>query len=283
MSEVQHPFTLGALIKVTRFWNLVIVGLAQFFTSYFLIGYYTILDWRLYLLSVSTVMIAAGGYIINDYYDVKIDLINKPDRVVVGKSMRRRYALFFHSALSISGVALGLVLNWKIGLLNFFSAFLLWFYSNLLKRKPFVGNLAIAFLTGLSVYIVAALFDPLNKMIIAYSFFSFFITLIREIIKDMEDWKGDNTFGCQTLPILWGMRKTKSFIYLVIIVHLLAIAYFSNTYINLPAWMPAVFIFLPLTFLVWRLVLADTVRDFYNLSFYCKLILVLGIFSMVLV
>lgn len=283
MSEGRQPFTLGALIKVTRFWNLVIIGLAQFFASYFLVGFYTILDWRLYVLSISTVMIAAGGYIINDYYDVKIDLINKPERVVVGKSMRRRYALFFHSALSITGVVLGLLLNWKIGALNFLSGFLLWFYSNLLKRKPFVGNLTVALLTGLSVYLVGVLFDPFNKLIIAYSFFSFFITLIREIIKDMEDWKGDNTFGCQTLPILWGMRKTKSFIYLLIIIQLLAIAYFGNTYISLPMWMPAIFIFLPLAFLVWRLVLADTVRDFYMLSFYCKLILVLGIFSMVLI
>jgi 4-hydroxybenzoate polyprenyltransferase len=283
MSEGRQPFTLGALIKVTRFWNLVIIGLAQFFASYFLVGFYTILDWRLYVLSISTVMIAAGGYIINDYYDVKIDLINKPERVVVGKSMRRRYALFFHSALSITGVVLGLLLNWKIGALNFLSGFLLWFYSNLLKRKPFVGNLTVALLTGLSVYLVGVLFDPFNKLIIAYSFFSFFITLIREIIKDMEDWKGDNTFGCQTLPILWGMRKTKSFIYLLIIIQLLAITYFGNTYISLPMWMPAIFIFLPLAFLVWRLVLADTVRDFYMLSFYCKLILVLGIFSMVLI
>src|SRR5690349_3917192 len=159
MTEGSQPFTLTALIKVTRFWNLVIVGLAQFFTAYFLIDFYTVLDWRLYVLSVSTVMIAAGGYIINDYYDVKIDLINKPERVVVGKSMRRRYALFFHTSLSVTGVALGLLLNWKIAVLNFFSGFLLWFYSNLLKRKPFVGNLSVALLTGLSVYLVAVLFD----------------------------------------------------------------------------------------------------------------------------
>lgn len=283
MSEGSQPFTLAALIKVTRFWNLVIVGLAQFFTAYFLIDFYTVLDWRLYVLSVSTVMIAAGGYIINDYYDVKIDLINKPDRVVVGKSMRRRYALFFHTSLSVTGVALGLLLNWKIGVLNFFSGFLLWFYSNLLKRKPFVGNLAVALLTGLSVYLVAVLFDPLNKLIIVYSFFSFFITLVREIIKDIEDLKGDNTFGCQTLPILWGIRKTKSFIYLIIVIHLLIIIYFSNMYIHLPLWMPSLFIFLPLAFLVWRLTVADTVKDFYRLSFYCKLILVFGIFSMALV
>ena len=283
MSEGTQPFTFKALIKVTRFWNLVILGMAQFFTACFLIGFYTILDWHLYILAISTVLIAAGGYIINDYYDVKIDLINKPDRVVVGKSMRRRYALFFHTSLSVLGVALGLLLSWKIAGLNFFSAFLLWLYSNLLKRRPFVGNFSIALLTGLSVYAVAMLFEPANKLIIVYSFFSFFITLVREIIKDMEDLKGDNTFGCQTLPILWGMRQTKTFIYLLIAIHIIVIIYFSNIYIHLPLWMPVLFIFLPLAFLIWRLALADTIKDFYRLSFYCKLILVFGIFSMMLV
>ena len=179
MPEDRQPFTLAALFKITRFWNLVIIGFAQFFAAYFLVGQYTVLDWRLYILSVSTVMIAAGGYIINDYYDIKIDLINKPERVVVGKSMRRRYALLFHTVLSIMGVAFGLLLNWKIGIVNFLSGFLLWWYSNFLKRQPFVGNAAVAVLTGVSVYVVALLFDPFNKLILAYAIFSFSITLLR--------------------------------------------------------------------------------------------------------
>jgi 4-hydroxybenzoate polyprenyltransferase len=248
-----------------------------------LIGYFTVLHWKLYALSASTILIAAAGYIINDYYDVKIDLINKPDRVVVGKSMRRRYALFFHWVLSILGVLLGFMLNWKIGAINVFSGFLLWWYSNFLKRQPFAGNLAIALLTGLSVYQVAVLFDPLNKLIIAYSCFSFFITLIREIVKDMEDWRGDNTFGCQTLPIVWGIRRTKSFIYILITINLLGIVYLNDLFIGFQLWMLTVFIFIPIAFLIFRLAKADTVKDFYYLSFYCKLILVAGIFSMLVI
>src|SRR6185436_376966 len=143
MAEALQPFTLKALIKVTRFWNLLIIALAQLFTAYCLVGYFSVLSWKLYALSVSTTLIAAAGYIINDYYDIKIDLINKPDRVVVGKSMRRRYALFFHWLLSLMGVSLGFLLDWKIGLINTFSGFLLWWYSNFLKRKPFVGNFSI--------------------------------------------------------------------------------------------------------------------------------------------
>ena len=112
-----------ALFRLARFWNLFILGLAQYCTAYFLIGTYTLVDWRLLLLAISTMMIAAAGYIINDYYDIKIDLINKPERVVIGKGITRRYALFFHTALSISGVGLGLLLSWQIAAVNFFCAF----------------------------------------------------------------------------------------------------------------------------------------------------------------
>ena len=283
MSEGSQPFTLAALFKITRFWNLVIIVFAQFFTTYFLVSPKAVLFWQLYTLSLSTVLIAAAGYIINDYYDVKIDLINKPDRVVVGKSIRRRYALLFHWALSISGVAMGFLLSWKIAAINFFCGFLLWWYSNFLKRKPFVGNVAVALLTGLSIYVVGVLFDPYNKLIALYSFFSFFITIVREIIKDMEDLKGDNTFGCQTLPIVWGIRKTKTLIYLLVLFHLLAIVYFNALFVGLPVWILAGFIFFPTAFLMLQLTTADTIKDFSNLSFYCKIILLLGVFSMAIV
>lgn len=281
MATPRQPFTFQALLKITRFWNLVIIGFAQFFAAYFLIGAETVFTWQFWALAVSTILVAAGGYVINDYYDVKIDLINKPDRVVVGKSMRRRYALLFHTALTVFGIALGGWIDWKVGVMNFFSGFILWWYSNSLKRQPFVGNVAVAALTGLSVYIVALQFDPFNKLIITYSIFSFFVTLLREIIKDMEDLKGDNSFGCKTLPIVWGIRKSKAFIYLLVVLHLSFIGWLNLTYSGLPHWMLAVFIVLPITTLVIALYVADTIKDYYRLSQYCKWILILGVLSMI--
>src|SRR5450432_771490 len=149
-----QAFTIIALLRLTRFWNLVIIAFSQFATAGLLMGLQHLSDYRLFLLSSSTVMIAAAGYIINDYYDIKIDLINKPERVVIGKSITRRYAILFHTMLSFSGVGIGFLLGWKIGLINFLTAFLLWWYSNSLKRQPFIGNLTVAILTGLSIEIV---------------------------------------------------------------------------------------------------------------------------------
>src|ERR1700733_1628946 len=127
---------LSALLRLTRFWNLVVIGLAQYCTAVFLVGTETLFDPRLLLMSVCTILIAAAGYIINDYYDIKIDLINKPERVVIGKNITRRYAILFHTVLSVVGVGGGFLVGWKIGAINFFSAFILWWYSNNLKRQP---------------------------------------------------------------------------------------------------------------------------------------------------
>lgn len=266
--------------RLTRVWNLVIIALAQYLTAACLIDVSTVFDPRLFILSVSTLMIAAGGYIINDYYDVKIDLINKPQRVVIGKSITRRYAILYHTLLSIGGVFLGLLLSWKIAAVNFASANILWWYSNNLKRQPFIGNFVVALLTGIAIWLVDSLYKTGHMLIITYASFAFFITLIREIIKDMEDLKGDQTFGCQTLPIVWGMRRTKNAIYLILGIFLSTVLILNHYYNNLPINYFLIFLVAPMLLFVVKLVMADTRKDFSWLSGFCKIILILGIFSM---
>jgi len=232
---------------------------------------------------MSTVIIAAAGYIINDYYDVKIDLINKPERVVIGKEVARRYALLLHSVLSMVGIGLGFLLSWEIGVINFFSVFLLWWYSNDLKRQPFIGNFVVALLTGLSIFMINVLYPGRQSLVTIYSLFAFAMTLVREVVKDMEDLKGDNTFGCKTLPITWGIRKTKWFLYLLLLLFFVSVVQINLIFRELP--MPYFFIFLfgPLLLLLVRLIRADTKKDFYQLSQWCKVILLLGIASMVFI
>lgn len=271
---------LESMLKLTRFGNLVIIALAQYFTAGFLIGMFTLNDFELLLLATSTVSIAAGGYIINDYYDVKIDYINKPDRVVIGKSITRRYAILFHVVLSALGIVLGYYLSWRVAAVNVLSVFLLWLYSNNLKRLPFIGNFTVAFLTGLAVYTVDVYYRTQNSLIIIYALFAFFMTLVREIIKDMEDLKGDNTFGCKTLPIVWGIRKTKILVYLIIVLFGAMVALMNQFYRALPFKYHLVFLYVPLLWLIFRLSRADMKKDFRRLSVLCKVIMLLGILSM---
>lgn len=273
----------GPLLKLTRFGNLIIIGFAQYCTAVFLVNYSTLLDLRFFILSASTILIAAAGYVINDYYDVKIDYINKPDRVVIGRHITRRYAILFHICLSSLGLLLGFLISWRIGFINFVSIFFLWLYSNSLKRLPFIGNFTVAILTGLSIMVVDVYYQTHNPVIYIYACFAFFMTLIREIIKDMEDLKGDNSFGCKTLPIVWGIRKTKFVIYGVLIVFCATVVMLDIIYKILPLRYYILFLFLPLVFFLVGLIRADMKKDFAHLSSFCKVIMLLGILSMLLI
>jgi len=131
---------------VIRLGNLLIIALAQYLTAIFLAGQYPkwteyLYDFKLLLLACASMLIAAAGYIINDYYDVKIDYINKPGKVVVGKLLDRRIAMAIHPLLNLAGVTIGFYLSLIIGAINFMCAILLWWYSNHLQRLPFIGNL----------------------------------------------------------------------------------------------------------------------------------------------
>ncbi len=273
-----------SFFRLTRVGNLFIIGFAQYFTAFFLMKQRSLVffDLKFFLLSLSTVIIAAAGYIINDYYDIKIDFINKPDRVVIGKSITRRYAILFHTVLSGLGILIGAYVSLWIGAVNIISVFLLWLYSNLLKRLPFVGNLSVAFLTGLSLILVDLYYHSGNYMIYIYASFAFFMTLIREIIKDMEDLKGDNSFGCKTLPIIWGIRKTKQMIYSLLTVLVITVVVLNFLFTDLPITFFILFIVILIWFLQ-RLIRADTTRDYYRLSTFCKWIMLFGILSMAFV
>ena len=276
--ETYPKFSLRAFLRLTRFWNLFIIGMAQYFAALFLIDSQLLFDWKLMVLAFSTAIIAGAGYIINDYYDIKIDLINKPDRVVIGKEIGRRYALLFHSVLSFSGVGLGFLLGWRLGLIHIFSSFIL-FFQMIPEEMLDIGWL----LTGLSILLVNLLYNMDNSFIIIYSLFAFFITLVREIIKDIEDLKGDNSFGCKTLPIIWGIRKTKAVVYFLLALFSSLVIMINAIYTQMPFYYFLVFLFAPLGIFFLVLVRADTKRNFYTLSQWCKMIMVLGIISMAFV
>jgi len=281
--SVRHSF-LG-FMKLIRFPNLIIIAFTQYLTTIFLIGKDN--DWKLYLFDpnlilivISTLFVAAAGYIINDYYDIKIDYLNRPQRVVIGRFLKRREALLVHSLFNAIGIFAGTLVSWKIGLLNIIAAFLLWSYSNYFKRLPFVGNLIIAVLTGLALIIVGIHFNRNFNLVLIYAIYAIAVNLIREIIKDMEDWQGDATFGCKTLPILWGIRKTKLFLYILIVVFTILLFFLAYP-LNMQV-LNVYFLFLTIPIIIfWRkLYLADTKREFGILSTYCKVFMLSGVLSM---
>ena len=274
------------VFRLIRWKNLLIIMVSQYCTLVFLAHNGSripgvVLDPWFLMVCTGTVLVAAGGYIINDYYDIKIDYLNRPERVIVGKSLRRRTALIAHMGITLAGILLGFAAGWMIGISCLFAAFLLWFYSNLLKRLPFLGNFAIALLTALSIFIVWLYCRQNLGLILGYSIFGFFSTLIREVIKDMEDLKGDQTFGCKTIPILWGIRRTKSFVLAMILAFTVLFIVFISPFKILMLYFYLIFLAVPMIYFAWKLILADTRREFTQLSSLAKIIMVMGIGSMV--
>lgn len=278
--------TFRELIQLIRFPNLLIIVLTQYLTAIFLSGMHAsyqnyLFDRDLFLLSASTVLIAAAGYIINDYFDIKIDYINRPEKVVVGKRIKRRIALTTHLVFSFFGILMGAYISVYVGIVNFLAVIILWIYSSHLKCVPFIGNMLIAFLTGAGLMVVSILYPENVLLVLIYAIFAFFINLIREIIKDMEDWKGDQAFGCKTLPLIWGIRKTVRFTFLLLAIFTIVIIWLTLKLDNYFLKIYFVFLAVPAIIFVQRLYRADSKRDFYLLSGFSKLIMLSGIISMI--
>lgn len=182
------------------------------------------------LLMLALMLLAGAGNVINDYFDVRVDRINKPDKVVVGRSVKRRVAMVTHHGLNAISFSICVYLAWKQGIWYFALATIpvslaLWFYSFWFKRLPFFGNLVVAiFVGGVPFWSVlfelfpweTDIYSPYFMPVIesfswvsVFSVFAFLLTLQREMQKDVQDLRGDKAGGYKTLPIVWGIRKTK--------------------------------------------------------------------------
>ena len=274
-----------ALFKLIRWPNLILVSLTQYIVFAFIVknretGATQLLPTFAFLiLSFGTILVAAAGYVINDYYDIKIDLVNKPGRIVIGKIITRRQALLIHSIFNFIAIGMGLLLSWRVALYFAGCAFLLWLYSNYLKRTPLIGNIIVSILTAGTIWIISLYYRENDRLIYIYSLFAFFISLLREVIKDMEDTKGDATYGCKTLPILIGVRRTKIFLFgILLLFAILFIRHFQrfhslNTLVNY-------LLLLPLLYLAFKLFWADKQKDYTQLSLFCKWFMLAGALSL---
>ncbi|MFP4096210.1 MAG: geranylgeranylglycerol-phosphate geranylgeranyltransferase [Cyclobacteriaceae bacterium] len=282
----RGKFLLSGFVRATRAQNLIILALMQYLTAVFLVDLHPglrayVFDYELFLLVFSTTVIAAAGYLINDYYDIKIDFINKPNKVIVGRVLKRRMVMFAHTLLNMLGIGIGFFLSPMVGLVNFSAAFLLWLYSNQLKRLPLIGNVTIAFLSGLSVWVIGLYYPQQELLVFTYAVFAFGISLVREIIKDIEDMQGDETFGCKTLPIILGVRYTKFFLYFLSALFIFLLFFMSGMIGNQQLIYFFLLLIIPIAYFITRLVYADTKREFSFLSNFCKLIMLSGILSMI--
>ena len=298
--------TILAFLKLIRWQNLLFIVLTQILYEYciYLPIYGSHSTHQLGFIILASVLIAAAGYIINDYFDLNIDQINKPNRVIVNNAVSRRWAIFWHLVLSLLGLfftvlALPPSLFWYLILANLFSILLLWLYSTNFKKQLLIGNVIISILTSWVILILFFSKSPLSvdniitadhkeirlfRLTMLYAGFAFIISLIREVLKDMEDRIGDARYGCKTMPIVWGLPASKVFVAVWIIVLAGTLVILQLYVLAYGWWLSIVYCLLaivaPLLIVLSKLTAAQSQQDFHLLSRYVKAIMFTGILSM---
>ncbi|UWY27243.1 geranylgeranylglycerol-phosphate geranylgeranyltransferase [Flavobacterium sp. TR2] len=297
-------------LKLIRYKNLLMLAFMQLLFRYAFLKQQEIplalSDWQYGLLVLSTVLLAAAGYVINNIYDVGTDSINKPNDVVVGKGITETAAYNIYIGLNISGVAIGFILSNIIMRPTFASLFiliasLLYFYATTLKQIMILGNFVVALLLAVSVLIIGV-FDifpattnenqaqmaSLFSILIDYALFAFMINFIREIIKDIEDVNGDYNMGMNTLPVAIGVKRAAKIALGFAIIAFILSGLYCNTYFMQNKLYFAVFyafitVLAPLLYFIVKIFDAKSQKDFHHLSTILKLILFFGILSILVI
>lgn len=291
-------------LKLIRFGNLIFIAICLLLIKYSFFessGAAVVLsDFGYALLIIANLCLAAAGYIINDIYDIPADKINKPRKLYIDNGISESTAFNWFIAFNIIGVGIGFYLANIIGLPSFsalfiFSSVLLYLYTAYLKNIPLVGNIAVSFLVA-GVAALPGIFDllpaitPQNQerqsmlfsILLDYSFFAFFINLLREMVKDQEDLQGDYNSGGRTLPIILGTKRTGKVIFLIALIPLVAVVYYIYEYLfeNTAAVLYTLFLIIaPLLYFLVQIWRASKKKDFAHLSIILKIILFFGLVS----
>ena len=262
--------------------------------------------WQFSLLILATLLIGAGGYVINDVLDIEIDRVNKPDQQIVGKKISEEKGNKLHINLTAAGLISGVAFSYLSG--NIFLAVLfviiptaLFYYSYKYKYIPAVGNVVVALLAAMVVliywlfefynlkkqpdlFIDASLsFKQINRFVLSFAFFAFFTTLIREIVKDAQDIEGDRRFGCRTLPVIMGLSGSKWLIIILIVINIATVAWFqfslfSGEYAILASFLGATQLLL--LFSIYKTLKVSNKQDWATISLVLKIVMLSGILSL---
>ncbi len=301
-------------LRLIRWPNLLIVALVMVFMRFFLIipklEHFGIAvgstNITFILLIFSVLLIAAGGYIVNDIFDEVIDRVNKPDQMLIGIKISHFKAWLYYWLLTGCGIISGFILAILamkpfFGMIFVLMSIILFLYSTWYKRQLITGNILVSFSTAMvlvTTWIFETIFidtiliensdlqlviNEISLFVYVYSFFAFCTSLLREIVKDMEDIRGDEAAGCKTIPIYFGLSISKSIVFVLVLLLMIAVA--SWQYLLLIKGFVICSSFLFLTQLIssiclFKLLKADDQISFHRLSFLLKILMISGIASL---
>jgi 4-hydroxybenzoate polyprenyltransferase len=313
-----------AFLRVIRYRNLLIVAMTQYLMRFAIIkpilginNFELQMDeFHFFLLVLVTILITAAGYVINDYFDTRADLLNRPGSVIIDREIPRRTAIIIHWIFNFSAIILGFYLSFYIGvpvlgLLFVIVTGLLWFYSTTYNRQFLTGNIIISILTAMVPVMVIVFEIPLLNReygnilrlhhanlnhvfawVGSFGYFAFLTNLTREIIKDIEDYKGDVIQGRRSVPIVLGISYAKTIIGALIIIIIISLAYLYKAYLMigfsggtdyLSLLYFIIFLVIPLAFLLFMVIRAREREDYTLCNSIAKFIMLSGIMYSLLV
>ena len=277
-----------SMFSVVRGYNILIVVIAQYLTSIYILAHNkplkeVVFDLNLLMLVLASAATIAAGYIINNFYDSEKDLINRPNKSRLDKLVSQNTKLSFYFVLNFSAVIMASYVSFKAVL--FFSVYIfgIWFYSHKLKKMPFVGNLTSAILTILPFFAIFLYYKNFESVIFVHAIFLFLIISMRELTKDLENMKGDLLLDYKTIPIVYGEKASKIMLTTLIILSIAPIYLLLNSY-NVGHmyvfFYLSVILLLIFLLLLWK---SKTKTHYLILHNILKFIIVAGVFSIVLI
>ena len=279
-------FKFLSIFSVVRIYNILVIVLAQYLTSIFILSdknlFDVIFDFNLFLLILCSSLSIASGYIINNFYDQKKDIINKPIKSKIDDVVKKSTKLYFYFILNFVVIFFASIISLRA--IIFFSVyiFFLWFYSHKLKRILFLGNLFYSLLTITPFFAILLYYKNIDLIIAAYALFLFFILLLKDITKDLKNLVGDFTENYQTIPVAFGEDFSRIIISLITFINVILIINlfinFSDGYMNIYYGISLVLL---LIFTI-KLYSSKKVSDYLELHNILRLIIGLGVFSIIL-
>lgn len=277
-----------SLFSIVRGYNIVMIILAQYLASVYILApdlplRKVIFDLNLFVLVAASAAVIAAGYIINNFYDAEKDLINKPNKTMLDRLVSQRTKLSAYFVLNFLAVLLASYVSFRASF--FFSAYIfaIWFYSHKLKRIPFVGNFVSAILAITPFFAVFVYYKNFETVIFVHAIFLFLLILAREMVKDLENMTGDLIQNYRTIPVIYGPKVSKICITLLVMLtlipSLLLIFNFDVGYMHF-YFVGCNFFLLLFLFLLWR---SDSKRHYVWLHNILKLIIIIGVFSILLI
>jgi len=277
-----------SLFSVVRGYNIPVIVLAKYLSAIFILApekgaLAVLLDFNLFIIVLASSLTIASGYIINSFYDSQKDLINRPNKSMLDRLVSQKTKLTVYFLLNFITAFIAFFVSWRAVLFFSVYIFLIWFYSHKIKKYAIIGNLMSALLAVLPFFAILLYYKNFYEVIFYHATFLFILLLIREMIKDLENLKGDFANDYKTIPIIYGeniSKKTITFLAILTIIPVyVLIEIFDVGYMDIYFYICLITLIFFITYL-WKSTQKEHYLQLHNVL---KLLIVAGVFCILLI